>query len=118
MRFPRMTTRRWMTVIALAAVLIAAEERLRSLRASYILLRDEHKQEEEMLRLAWRPSGLSKSLDIPGGDDLEATLNRYVKSLMEHHSALRKKYEYAASHPWWAVTPDPPAPAAPGISLY
>ena len=27
---------------------------------------------------------------------------------VDYHALLRRKYEYAASHPWLAVDPDPP----------
>jgi len=34
----------------------------------------------------------------------------YHQQLAEHHSALARKYEYFAAHPWFPVTADPPWP--------
>jgi hypothetical protein len=31
-------------------------------------------------------------------------------ALREWHEQMRRKYEFAASHPWQATSPDPPPP--------
>jgi hypothetical protein len=44
---------------------------------------------------------------------LVATMARNVEQhqrLLEHHTRLKEKYSYAASHPWLPVSPDPPEP--------
>lgn len=45
-----------------------------------------------------------------GRDEL-LRLNRQWR---EHHELLRRKYEYAADHPWFPVPADPPDPVADG----
>jgi tetratricopeptide (TPR) repeat protein len=35
---------------------------------------------------------------------------RLMAETAAHYSRLRRKYEYAASHPWLSTTPDPPPP--------
>src|SRR5262249_48162231 len=37
--------------------------------------------------------------------------------LLEWHLAMEQKYAYAASHPWFPVTDDPPPPSAPPQSF-
>lgn len=38
---------------------------------------------------------------------------KQARGLVEYYEAMKKKYEYAASHPWLIVPPDPPEPASP-----
>ena len=33
-----------------------------------------------------------------------------MAAMSRWHRAMHRKYEYAASHPWLSVPPDPPAP--------
>jgi hypothetical protein len=35
---------------------------------------------------------------------------QFTRESMDYHEFLRAKYEYAASHPWQSVPPDPPDP--------
>jgi hypothetical protein len=83
MRLPRMTTRRWMVAVAVAAVLMGASH-LAWLNWVYQVAALTHGVEEEAA---------------------DAAMNRKTA---EYHAALRRKYEHAARYPWLPVKADPP----------
>jgi hypothetical protein len=58
--------------------------------------------------------------ELDGGWDSPAYHAKYTaacKRLMAHHALMRQKYERAASHPWEALDPDPPAPTLPSSTM-
>ena len=90
MRFPRMTTRRWMIVVlamAFAALIVELER-----RASVY-----HRRAYEHYVLA---GGRLRWKEI----QLRSTENR------TYHMTMMRKWLDAQRHPWISVEPDPPAP--------
>jgi hypothetical protein len=115
-------------VVALAASAFACE-RMRRLRAHYLEKTRSHAAQEATCRNTSTSFGQMISLqrkyyDLEvqnkSSEQLIDSL-RFVLGRLErdgllwqrraaHHAALRRKYEFAASHPWMSVPPDPPAP--------
>ena len=83
MRFPRLTIRRLMIVVAIVALLLA----------TFLLLNDRRK----------RFAILANSHGLRAIDEVKA--NRPGR-----HYQLWEKYTYAAHHPWLPVASDPPEP--------
>ena len=99
MRLPRLTTRRWIVVVAIAAMSVEVYREVR-LAAQYRLKACMHQQIEcgsptPVLTGAGRASGFF-AFHVPDPE------------VASYHAALRQKYEYAALHPWLPVAPDPP----------
>lgn len=114
MRFLRMTTRRWMVVVAvIAATLFLEEHRKRAAKsAEYRTIAEAHEGRLQTLALIRRlgqypyaPCWLGR---IPLRYDAE-TAPRHARHV-SHHTALKLKYERAARCPWLPVEPDPPEP--------
>ena len=95
MRFPRMTTRRWMVGVAATNVVLwsavierrADAYRRRAIAASVL--------EEIYIN--------GHARDSRGRTQADATMAVYW-------GELRRKYEQAGRHPWLPVPPDPPEP--------
>ncbi len=93
MRLPRMTTRRWIVIIAAGGLMLGAQQ-LRERRA-YFLVR----AEVEASRADDLENGrccLREEFCVPG----------YAERLLAHYQALARKYEHAASMPWIDVEAD------------
>jgi hypothetical protein len=101
MRLPRMTTRRWMLVVAVAAVTfgaIAIERR----RVRFGEIADYHAGRVRRLRsrhnMIRRPDGSYVPRGVPS------------PRLVNFHTRMANKYRLAASRPRLPVEPDPPEP--------
>ncbi len=102
MRRPRMTTRRWMIVVVLAAVLLGVDHEFR------------------LASLYRRKAGYHGALEIIYSGRKQRRLGADGKSLQPmspasaalaaYHAALRQKYERAADRPWVRVPLDPDPP--------
>jgi hypothetical protein len=128
MRLPRMTTRRWMIAAAVVAVAFWGLHVRRQREAERRLVQKyEHKAQfnEEMVQMLMtgHVQELERSITCklapgPGEHDpfpslsIESSRNFILgfKRQAAYFRQLAKKYEYAASHPWEPVTPDPPRP--------
>ena len=97
MRWPRMTTRRWLMVVAAAAVILGAL-RLHERRA-YFLAR----AEDQEWVVNWLLDGRMRLRE-----ELWAT--DYPQRLFAYRQSLAYKYRYAADHPWISIEPDPDEP--------
>jgi hypothetical protein len=100
MRLPRMTTRRWMIVIAVAGVMMAGivHVRLKLRQRDFLALTTAHAQ--KVVAIADRKGDLSRQ---------QRESDRLAHSI-DYHTSLVHKYEHAALHPWLPVEPDPPEP--------
>src|SRR5690242_12471812 len=107
MRLPRMTTRRWMILVAIVAVVIAAEQ-MRERRAAYLRLWYMHVALELKMNDQIREAVNTGSYYF-GPIESKAMIDRFT-AFAAYHSSLRRKYEYAAAYPWVKVPPDPPRP--------
>ena len=99
MRLPRMTTRRWMVVAAVAALTVASV-RLRERSLAYRRQAEHH---------AWLVASRDYVVvDMGGmyGDNY----GRLSKRGIAYHSAMARKYRHAARYPWLPIEPDPPEP--------
>lgn len=83
MAFPRVTTRRLMILIALAAILAGAWVHLSRRSSAFETLARKH--------------------------NFGAVSSSSTKKIA-YHLQLIRKYQYAASHPWLPVPADPPMP--------
>ncbi len=117
MRLPRMTTRRWMVVVAISAMVIAA-----SLWVSRALLRAQEYRRLAIVHLAFGnlcfgeageyryAADHSRASDRRDRDELQMIEAHQLK-LANYHHDMARKYEHAARYPWLPVEPDPPPPA-------
>ena len=103
MRLPRMTTRRWMMVVVIVGLPLAAGDlwsrhrRYRSLAESFagyerhcqaVLSGDP--KEMEWAKWSWN------------------TDPEWNRRLLSYSTRMRARFEYAAAHPWIWASPDPP----------
>lgn len=111
MQFPTMTTRRWMAVVAMVAILTAIGvevSRLFRLRGAY---------QERAFHFATMVSqfeSIAKDshprlrgtviLEVEGK---ERSIEISAVALMSHYVRLKEKYERASQQPWLPVAPDP-----------
>jgi hypothetical protein len=104
----RMTTRRWMIVVAVVACLFAAgrirEDEAR--RTRYRFLARFHAFGEDLHAHPEKYDGRYLGVDRP---PFRAN-RRLDPALAAYHAQLKGKYQLAARHPWLAVPPDPPPP--------
>lgn len=109
MRFPRMTTRRWMIAVAFAASFLAAGVTLHR-RSTYLqALADYHESRSEIEFFALDSSPQKHAVAVPapilvldGVEFYNARANRHVH--------LAAKHRRAARYPWLPVEPDLPEP--------
>jgi hypothetical protein len=97
MKLPRMTTRRWMVAVVLAALIIWAA-RLLSLSVAY-----RERANQYLLELL----GSTPILMGPKGRH-SATIPRSAHSLWAE--SMAEKYLHASRFPWLPLEPDPPEP--------
>lgn len=110
MPLPRMTTRRWMIVVATLAVGLStarAFERLGALRSEYEVRAAIHAWFEEIYAHAEKYDGLSFGCHATGPFRANPSLD---PKLAGYHAGLKGKYTRAARRPWLPVPPDPPEP--------
>ena len=111
MRLPRMTTRRWMIVVAIAAILIFGLEldrrsrRFARLAAYHTNLALEHFG--TLMAFGGEPPPIR---DVPPAGLGPTRYLHRAKALLNYHSVLTEKYQRAARYPWLPVAPDPPEP--------
>jgi hypothetical protein len=107
MRLPRMTTRRWMIVVAIVANGSGAWI-LRARSHTYAIESGYHSLMEAENR---RFVGLYEagSLGYTGRGSVDAFIDQ-ARRLAAYHATLKRKYELASSRPWLPVEPDPPEP--------
>ena len=109
---PRMTARRWMIVIAIAASLVAVKVHLSRVADEYRAIAEHHDSQGLALSSGRQWSG---SLDeethifINGSDDEEELRGRDL-AIVLWHLRLAKKYRSAALGPWLPVPPNSPEP--------
>jgi hypothetical protein len=114
MRLPRMTTRRWMIVVAVAA-LVVGFIRLWTLRHLYLEKAANHASfRAHVLRTPestayWENRWTDQRRGLPARYPWPAG-PPFVPAMGEYHDAMRIKYERAARYPWLPVEPDPPEP--------
>jgi hypothetical protein len=108
MRLPRMTTRRWMALVAVVALAAGGIEWR---RRQFLSLSKYHDSKIVVLRLPpdFEISNLTW-LERDDGDGRVTRLNRQGIALDIWHNKLRIKYQRAARYPWLPVAPDPPEP--------
>jgi hypothetical protein len=109
---PRMTTRWWMIVVAVVALVLAAEltrQRLTNISSAYRRWALMHQHEADDASGNALLSDAAYRRGQPP-DPKYAQWSVRSRRLAEFHSAMMRKYEWAARHPWLRVPPDPPMP--------
>src|SRR5262245_47973192 len=101
MRIPRMTTRRWFVVVAIAAVLLATEL-MRERWSRYRLKARMHGLQAEVNK-----GTVFQSTGTAAGTYAYAVAN---PEWAAYHAEMQRKYESAALRPWLAIEPDPAPP--------
>jgi hypothetical protein len=113
---PRMTARRWMIVIAIAATLVAVKVHLSRVADEYRAIAEYHDSQSRAVAGARHWSGsLDGDTTIyigcdgcgPEGDE---ELKGRDLAMFLWHERLSRKYDLAALRPWTPVPPDPPEP--------
>ena len=108
----RFTLRTLMIVVAVAAVALSGELLrrrwvvYRDFAAMYAELeRDERQSIDAPVLMCgmWRPTPAQRR-------EFTESIKRSRIEMVAYFSLLRRKYEYASSHPWIIVGPDPPWP--------
>jgi hypothetical protein len=134
MRLPRMTTRRWMVAVVVAAVAMGGFVAVRAVWQYFVALdRIQYHEGMEAMSRWLDPLGRDQSQEIDQirglieeqrritGDagldeDLRAALDEYKRIVaplhrqVEYHAAMIRKYRGVARFPWLPVEPDPPEP--------
>jgi hypothetical protein len=116
MRFPRMTTRRWMLAVAVVALLMGGV--VVAVRATR---RSREYRQIAVWHAAMRDLCLGEAYEYQyaydhraaGDHRAETDWPRYEaheRALARHHDGLAAKYDRAARYPWLPVEPDPPEP--------
>jgi hypothetical protein len=118
----RLTTRRWLAAVALAALLLAGAleaVRLRRLAREYRLRADHYAglktKDLELLELLEKYAESTRRLEsadrkfAPLNEETIETVRRYRRRF-ETHTRLEDKYRHASGRPWVSVPPDPPVP--------
>jgi hypothetical protein len=112
------------TALALVAAAAAAmgAVRLIRLRAEYLSRAEYYAGREGISRgsvefygdmfILYRPSPGVDPGSMPAPDPDPRRMKTAYLALTDFYSALRRKYECAASRPWLSVPPDPPKPFA------
>ncbi|MFI5454394.1 MAG: hypothetical protein ACHRXM_03000 [Isosphaerales bacterium] len=108
MRLLRMTTRDWMVIIAVLAILagtVSGIWRIVRLRKAY----------QSLARKHWHAN-----INYDEVDDPDPAINpeghriyEYHARMRRYHNQLREKYQLASTRPWLPVDPDPPQPVPP-----
>ena len=107
MRLLRMTTRRWMVVVAVVGWLMATAcggYRLKQRRDHFLSQARLHEQNAATLMQVYETNRILRTHWTR--DDYLSTLSR----ISGYHAAMARKYERAARYPWLPVEPDPPEP--------
>lgn len=104
MRFPRMTTRRWMGVVAGGAFGCALVVLLMERRERFSRMASQHSG-------IFPPIAYADLLVTPQSE--QKRLTDWSGRVMVWHADLATKYRYATRHPWLPVLPDPPEPERP-----
>ncbi len=115
MRLPRMTTRRWMVVVAIAAVMLAAAALFR--RHLRLCERGDYheRMEREHALGVWAFGDLALALadTNPQVAARERAHAAFEAENRDRHARLKDKYRHSARYPWLAIEPDPPEPEDP-----
>ena len=100
MRLPRMTTRRWMSVVAVFALLAGVVIEVQRRRVRFHAMAAHYRAKEI------NPQFPYMSITFKEWESLSKRWPR----LRPYYAAMRKKYEFAERYPWLPVEPDPPVP--------
>jgi hypothetical protein len=113
---PRMTARRWIIVIAIAATLVAVKVHLSRLADEYLAIAEYHDSQSQAVAGARHWSGsldgdttISIGCDGCGPEGDEELKGRDLAMFL-WYKRLAKKYRSAALCPWLSVPPDSPEP--------
>jgi hypothetical protein len=105
MRFPRMTTRRWMVAVAVVAVMLAAAALFRR-HPSLCERGDYHERRERVHALrVWAFADLALALadTNPTVAARERAHTAFEAENRDRHARLKDKYRHAARYPWLAI---------------
>jgi hypothetical protein len=111
MRFPRMTTRRWMLAVAAVAVVagvLIATVRHRPRRTARIHA-DAERYYSHVARECRQIARAETKLKADEARFLSKRIDWYDRKT-SYHRELKLKYERAALRPWLPLQPDPPEP--------
>jgi hypothetical protein len=131
----RLTVRRLMAAVALAAVVMGVAREARRLsilsreyrRKALLSAREERQWRQGLAKRreyeaeAWRLAAALRPRDRELAEwwareaSERAEGVAVVRATLAHHAVLRRKYEHAASRPWEPVAPDPPEPREPAF---
>jgi hypothetical protein len=109
-RFPRMTTRRWMIAVSVVGLLLGSGlwgERLNRLSQAYRVKSVTHARQETLHR---RELALLRRIERkdPTGSTMRTIALQ--EALIDHHVSWARRYKHAAQRPWEFIPPEPPPP--------
>jgi hypothetical protein len=108
MRRPKMTTRRWMTVVAVVGLLLGVViwgRRLRQRREYCLQQASNHAREEKVFR--------SMATRLRPPEIIVGEHTYQADTLAAYHAEWKTAYLHTASRPWLSVPPD-----APNFTMY
>jgi hypothetical protein len=114
MRLPRMTTRRWIIVVAIVALVVggmvlARRQGVYRVRAAFYAQQEQvatrrlRHWTQEVVRFSGRPQSDEQRR-------LAELMEDYSRDRVAYHARLKVKYRRAAHYPWLPIAPDPPTP--------
>ncbi len=109
MKMLRMTTRRWMVVVAGLAILFARPARFHGLARVHERARESILVSDLELYLLISPS----KGDMRSESERGALAAKPILEIVNYHNAMSEKYKEAARRPWLPVAADPPSPPTP-----
>jgi hypothetical protein len=95
MPLPRMTTRRWMVVVAVVGLALCGTEVLRRRHNDFAYRAELHARTLALLKARQRVAARN-----------DPVLSRVIN----YYESLARKCRHAARYPWISVEPDPPEP--------
>lgn len=111
MRFPRMTTRRWLVVVAMIAIPLGLCEERRSRFLATAAWHDRQAAEFQ-IDVYWVDHSKRDGWFMCCREQREFGYDEGLRriALHEWHQNGAEKYRAAALHPWLPIAPDPPEP--------
>jgi hypothetical protein len=104
MRLPQAAERRWMSAVAIVAIVVVTGMLIQRSR-SYASLASFHAEAEKE---CWRMLEASEGRQLDPEDRKDWIA--HTRGVLRYHARMARNYRRAARYPWLPLEPDPPNP--------